>query len=753
MTITVYKDTDLDSSNRKEYPVPVMGPPACAFIDGTYATVIFDGSLSYKVQPDSQEYDELGWAQQGIASYLWTLEGADTTSANTARVEAHYQVPGQYLAFLQVTDVDGLVSWGVRNVFIFDDPLSPVDAENPVNPPHELIIERLEGNLDDHGWEAEVEVFGDLYSPETLPNNAQVVLFAEESFGGTAKNFGLGNLHLQGRDNIKMVGWAVDSRIAYNESGERGAGMVIRGLQRYLEGKTNFPVYFTQVDDDAPAWHYFTPATDPLTTRKFLYHTVQWHWTLLRFTDMYLPDDHNNLLAGHSCDGGSLAAQLDSFVKRIQARWAVDKGGSLYVFSWPNYLPVQGAGVVWRARYYNDSHLTTADFSRMQIEPRMREEVARVRVEGVIAFDTGAYQTSIDTAPGNLKRFGGENVLLDTQIIGTGGFEDSQGWELAQQLYAEESRTVEQVTLECLGNYSHFDVVPITSWTRLTANHPLGLRGMNWTAKPFWVVGVNLAIDHGHGDTQTTLTLFPETKMLPAQAWGQWDEVGLEPEEPSTSGTGALTAALVELGDTDTDLVPAILGLGDGTVESDEPGMYWARLWGDLAQAILVDGRGFKPDNDRPVTVERNRGKRAQRGQPLFSIKNIRKQLGDEGDADTDRAYTWHRGVLTRSGALAVGTALASAALPVTGEKVALFAVHAYCKTAPVGAAVTIQLTCDGEVVGEVTVGDGANAGHAPVAGVELPLDSVLDFNITGVGSTTAGSHLTVTAVTREYGV
>jgi hypothetical protein len=769
-TATMWMDTDIPSTERKEYPVPIFGPSACAFIDPVthVAAVSFDGSLSYKVQPNSQSYqpDEnvaegsLNWDNYGISAWEWTLEGAAVPSPTTAHVSATYATPGQYLAFLKVTDRVGLTSYGVRNVFIFDREDTPVNPLVPVLPESHFMLNRLSGSLDAHGWQGEVEVFGDLFDADALVNGSQVVLFAEEWFGGVQKDFGMGHLFVTGRNNIKMVGWIADSQIAYKESGTREAHMNIRGLQQYLKSATNYAYYMTQSDTDAPAWVYFTCPADGLTVRKYLYHLVQWHFTLMRFTDYLIPDDHNNYFPSHDAPVGGLDTQLDSFVSRVQAEWCTDKGGCLHVFSWPNYLPISGKNTNWRKRLYTDNTLTTADFSRLEIVPRLRDTVAKVRVESVIAFSTGAYQTSIDMTPGDVRNYGGANVILGQQIVGTGGFEDSQGWELARMIHAEESRGIEEITLPMLGNYSHFDVVPNMAWTQVTASG--ALRGITWNQKPFWVTGMRIEVDHKNGDTGTTLTLFPETRMslAPLRSYGQYDEVGEEAIEEDAGGSAELADVISGAGDPEETLIPALLGDGSDHVETDTLGEVMARIMGDINQTVIAECRDLKLVKDRPVFLRYTKGNRAsgKPGQAQYTVVGPRRMLGDEGEEDEDRAYQWHRGVVGIPGAPFVGTAKAAIPLEVTAQTLFLVQVSGYIRTAPRKVDdeendLGINLTRNGTVIASLTFGHEVHkASITLTTPIWLSVGDMLDLDVQSIPDTSPGAGLTVTAVCKEYG-
>jgi hypothetical protein len=241
----MWMDTDLDHSLRKEYPVPIFGPPACAFRDTLTpfkATVDFHGGRSFLVQGDSGEYDALGWDDQGITAWDWWLEGADTPTPTGKDVTALYSTAGTYVARLTVTGINGETFIGFRNVFIRDR----TGANAPIT---QFNINRLSGSLDNNGWEAEIEVFDTGFLETTIPNGAQAVVFAEEWFGDTPKESFYATNYYFGRENIKMVGWLTQTHLRYSSSKVRNATMTVRGLQEYLKSYSNFSVYFTMLDE------------------------------------------------------------------------------------------------------------------------------------------------------------------------------------------------------------------------------------------------------------------------------------------------------------------------------------------------------------------------------------------------------------------------------------------------------------------------------------------------------------------------
>jgi len=635
--VTVYKDHDLSAGSYKdEYPVVIMGCSPCAFLDEGSVDVEFYSADSYLVQPNS---DEVYWDEaNGITAYSWWFEGADVTTSSEPNPTATYSQPGQYVVSLELTGENGKTFKSFRNVFIFER----TGANAPIT---DFAIESLSGSLQSRGWEAVISVFGDTFNPDNLPDKAEVVLFSEEWFGGEARTLKVGHAGVHKRDNIKMVGYASDTSLTYESGKIRSAKMSIQGLQKYLQGKTNFPVYVTQIEEYAPSWSRFD---DGLTVRKALYHLVRWHWTLLRFADFLIPDDHNNYFPGQSWAEGSLASQLDSFCPDIQAQWAVDKTGALVVFSWPNYLPVSGDGAGWRTRLYNDVSFTEADFSSLEVEHRIRDQVARVRVEGVFATKTN-YWTSVDMAPGDIRNTAGGTKTVKNQVLGTGGFVGSQGEELARMVYAEESRRYERILLKMCGNYSFLDIVPGANYFKLTAK-PATLRGLSWNAKPFWVEKVSLSFEHECGDIGVSIQAIPETRPDPSLAiYSQFDEIGEDLTRMPGTGEFGMADLLQEIDRKGNVLVPALMGDGGAQTNGAETGTSLVRLFGDLNQAVVAENRILQDIVNRPVYVEVTKD---DSGKAQFRITHARIANDTLANEEFDRAFTTRYACYSQAGAI-----------------------------------------------------------------------------------------------------
>lgn len=197
-----YKDeVAYDSNvNRKQTvwlpPVPIMGPPGVAFLDDDEAFLDFIGEDSYTLCSNGIKTSSSGSSLGDVECIIgdgWTwpdgtlVSGSATafgTEASPNRVK--WTTGGRRLVSLNVkndkpsTDSYRKRTTGYRPVFILN---RPGTAEGVDEPYVDFNVETLEGDFESGGWTATIQVFGDADIDE-FPDNAMIVLFAEERWGG-----------------------------------------------------------------------------------------------------------------------------------------------------------------------------------------------------------------------------------------------------------------------------------------------------------------------------------------------------------------------------------------------------------------------------------------------------------------------------------------------------------------------------------------------------------------------------------------
>jgi len=754
----IWMDWDLEDDVKFEYPVPVFGSDRCAFFTTTYddsdppvpsyaVTLAFDGSLSFLVQPDSKEYTgpgSLNWDDQGIASWDWWFEGADTPVVSGKQVTATYtNIPpdGHYVVRLTVTDSqDGRTEIGFRDVLLFERTIAP--------PITTFEIKRFGGSLDSHGWEAEIEVFDTLYDPTVLEDGTKAIIFAEEWYGDYLRADFPDPAFIHGDGNIKLIGWTTQTAMSYDAETFRSVTIAIRGLQSYMESFSNNAAQWSMVDHEEPDWIYF----ELLTTRKALYHLLKWYWTIYRFTDVTFPDDHNNSVGGAIFPEGSLGKQLDEFVHNVQARWTCDCRSALCIFSWPNWLPVNGAGAEWRNRFHRNTILYNRDVKHVDVTPRVSRDASRVRVEGVVQWDETSFQIVVDTAPGDIRQLAGDVFVLGSQWLGTGGFEhdaygnESQGYELAKMLYAEQTRPIEKVSLPLNGNYGMFDVVPDAMYFKLTFHPKQVLRDIDWTLKPFWCTGVEYAIDVEAGTVNTTLVALPETWETPGVGvWSQYGPDGKEKDWLPQSGTAKPVRSLRAINTADGRIVPATM-----MYEYDHPGTVRVRLYNDPAQTVIAECKNYKVIAGRPVHVEINnrRSSSGHPGQQVYTVVGIREAQTDVEDT------TFQRGFITRKPTFCINmpfvTTDAAPPLPVLGSPVTVLRIAATAAFAG-AATTTFVVRYQFDTLGIVSLGAGVQYAETVLENPRKLFEGyILHLDVIAVGGC---ENVSITVECREYGL
>ncbi len=756
--LLVRKDVNLPYTDFVEGPVPIMGPPVCAFLDpdSGEVDVYFNSIHSYEVPPTTEEWhppDPYG----GIASRSWWFEGGDPEDSVAVSLYVTYDTAGQYVAKLSCTGVSGKTHTTYRRVFIFER----IGANAPVT---DFSVESCGGSMESGGWQAGLTLYGD--SKVDVASNAMIVLFAEEEFAGVAKG---GTTY--GRGNIKMVGWVSESGISATSEGSQ-VRVSVEGLGMYMQRFTNFPVYFTQLDSDAPGWSYKAG----LTTRQTMYHLIRWHWTLMTMTDVFLLNwDVDQYITGHDFPEGSPADQMSALVSDIQGEWSTDRDGALHIFQVPNIIPVAERNL-WMSFLSVD----TRDFTDVQIEMNRVRGASRVRVEGVSVDGVGLYSAHIATTPGGTLGFQGKLVTLGSQVLDDADHAES----LSRLMYAWESRIISSITLTMAGNYGLFDVgMP----ERLQLTYDPSARGLAWVAKDMWILSIDEAYNVAQGEVQTTLQLVPDTYPDGLSAVDSWsiEHQGRGPADtPSrdfengvvsivegprrTPGYGNINP-IKSLVDT---RIPAQMGspLASQIMAGPRVGTTYIRLRGQTTHTAVALNPGYKEIYDRPIWVEeipRTTGYQGTGPDVKYRIVGVRPNEVEFDSSNSStvaealaqgRYLTYARGHMTVPGSLSVDTFVAPSLLVGPGS---LFfrQSKAYVRTAPTGADLNITVYYTRSAVKTqlttISIAAGANSGSSTVEypPFELLEDDIIDIDITQVGSSVAGADLTVAILANEVGI
>lgn len=250
--------------NIQYHPLARMGPPACAFIDPAtgLATVNF-ASASTAIATGAT-----------LASYAWAFpSGTPATSAVATPGNVTWNAAGQHYVSLTVTDSNGKTHKAYRPVFIYD---APGGATQPYS---QVEITSLEGDVASGVWRASLKVWGAATEAE-FPDNAMVVLFAEDWYGDTKTSIGG---QYTNRENIVWVGYVRGDSIKKNAQ----YGYVefdaqsVSGVMANLEGLAATLVTTAGTPSD---WHQLSN----MTYNRVAFHLLTEHSTISQIADCYL---------------------------------------------------------------------------------------------------------------------------------------------------------------------------------------------------------------------------------------------------------------------------------------------------------------------------------------------------------------------------------------------------------------------------------------------------------------------------------
>jgi hypothetical protein len=167
-----------------------------------------------------------------------------------------------------------------------------------------------------------------------------------------------------------------------------------------------------------------------------------------------------------------------------------------------------------------------------------------------------------------------------------------------------------------------------------------------------------------------------------------------------------------------------------------------------MAPATSRQDPGVKMRPDRPVWVQMADGKNlAHVGEPTYTVVGVRPDSAEGDGGGTDLAYTVHKAVWCLS-SVTNGTAV-SFTLPILDFGRTAVTVNAVSFTGGYGVfSVTCTRAGATTVIGTVTLAAGTMSASTSI-NVPLLVGDLLNINVASGG----GENVTVTLVTREYGV
>jgi len=549
--VTWWKDYNIAHTNQtyQEPPVPIMGPPACAFLDEAtdQVTLRFWGEDSYSPR------------ETPLATGTWTFPHGTPATANTLGTEvAPHQVtwdtPGVYMVRLAITDANEEVSYGYRPVFILDhaecssglypaDDLFPAEDLYPMGnlycstmDAQDFEIRGIRGNFSTGGWTASIRVFRQA-DVEDFPEGAMLIIFAEDWYEGEQVSIG-GYGH---RENIVFVGWIIaDSVRKEPMTGE------ITFLAHTVDGELRncpaFSVGVERVTDTPDNWFEIQDMTLDLSG----FYIGYWHSTLYEVSDV-LESEDTRAVKYMDIPQSNLYNQLDkgNFAETIFARALSDRQSRFKYDVNPQYL-------VASKRDALDTIMTIQDedwLGRVEIQEIQEKRISWVDVSGVRVAPWERSYGVYSIAPGDVPSPDGAFKQL-TRLVADDQADMNRlaGFTYANlnKMHPQRTSGLFRVRVPLMGNYRVFDLHP-QEWVLFPSLDTMreGLGPGHETGTP-WPTGTRFIprnIDIGF---QNELGAFMVTADLEPETTGTLGESVTWPGQPGTGGQAAIVLQMTQ---------------------------------------------------------------------------------------------------------------------------------------------------------------------------------------------------------------
>lgn len=381
------KDSRITYSDQGSNPNPVANGGGCwfGFVDSgqTYATIQFDGTTSFRVDPDS-----------GSLSYSWNVaDGTITvgTSASSA-ITATFPVGFRHV-ILTVTD-SAASKTHVKYI--------PVYVYSTASIPLAVQLDQLAGDVES-GWRGTFKLpKGSEASLSSLPDGAFICYFEDEYYNTTHASYG-SNAPVN-RNHIKFVGYLIRDSITIDPDTSEVTFEAVSPLQ-ILELTPALPQLITNASSPTKWTQLKT-----LTVNRALWYLGFWHtsfFALFDFLWVSAGDLAYRELALDNID--SVAGQLRDIAGSLNVKLTCDRLGRLLFIRDPNYLSASDRNSKTTAYAF-----TTADMMDVSWTREHRRTTKLVEGRGV----TAAAKPVFSRAPGNAPapKATGSGVL-DKQIV------------------------------------------------------------------------------------------------------------------------------------------------------------------------------------------------------------------------------------------------------------------------------------------------------------------------------------------------
>ena len=473
--VIFYKDYDIAYTNQNTVlgSFPCMGSHRAAFLEDGSVDLYWSSSGTYNVKGDS-------------LTFAWEFEGG-TVSSSALRDPGYitYTSPGHYLTKLTVSNDSGGEDVSYRYVSIYDR--SGSGSSVPIL---QWELKSLDGSRDEGGYTSHIIIHDQL--PDGLPDNAVIVIFADDRYGSTSISLG-GN----GENNSKIffVGNIIKDTVTYNYR-KNQTEFDIGSSTNLMKAAEGFAISVESVGT-ASKWY----EVDSLSVQKALYHYLRWHTTVIKTIDFQFSGD--DLLHQYfDTDRTSIYDALQGFIySSLLGGIVSDRQGKLWVDVNPaiNYNPITSYNTALSMSKVD--WMDTPSFSE-----RLSDDISFLEIGG-IAWNGSTSTPLMSIAPGDSPSYRGG--LLRHQgliLINQGSLNVFAG-----NLWAEFNSDFDNVDISMSGNYRNLDIAPIER-VSLNVESADTNKGIVLTDSPFFTESMTWAYKAKNGSLLPSASFSPLVK-------------------------------------------------------------------------------------------------------------------------------------------------------------------------------------------------------------------------------------------------
>jgi hypothetical protein len=457
-------------------PMAITGGPVCAWVDPgqTYATIDFDGSASYNVDPDG-----------GSITHSWSFPGGGVSTSPTP---TGVQIPvGEH--WVKHTVTTNSRSW---------TQYVPVRVHNATNPPYEVLVESLTGTLQD-GWSATFNMFESL-GQDVAPDGALVVFWVEEIIDKTVQSFGS-----KGRSTSKFVGWLRSDTTTSNAAEKRLSLTAISSLARLGEiyGSSK-----AMIDSETPtSWSEI----DELSVKTAIAEILRWYTTFTDVCDLAF-DFTDYPYPRFPLQKTTPPEMVRELADAADSRITCDRNGRVEVQLRPELTPRTDRGAMTTT-----TTIAEQDVIDLTIQREHSAVVDLLECRGLTQMGAPFFSRYPGMAPGE----GSSNTINDKLIvISQSDLNTRCGLRGAflDKVYINTSGIKNQAPSATLGLFGAYDVFDFyREWVAFNLDETTNWRETDLTAFRWMLQSVT--IEYLNGTATVTLQLQAETGAPPGQTY------------------------------------------------------------------------------------------------------------------------------------------------------------------------------------------------------------------------------------------